>query len=105
MTYAQASLLCKDYRGGLWAFYRLSNGGFFLAPDSDQRFKVSVAGNDYEGEVSAEAFGLIVTLFVLGTLCWIDNEALREKFSDHYHQLRAYARDHAECAEVLGAID
>jgi hypothetical protein len=105
MIYQQASQLCADYNGALWAFYRLSNGGCYVAPETDKRFKVFVPGNDYEGEVSADAFGVIVTLFVFGSLCWIDNEALREKFTDHYHQLRDFAKDHAEAGAIFRAID
>jgi hypothetical protein len=105
MIYQQAELLSLDYKGGLWTFYKLSNGGCYLAPETDTRFNVFVHGNDYEGEVSADAFGVIVTLFVFGALCWIDNETLREKFSDHYHQLRAFAMDHAEAGAIFRAID
>jgi hypothetical protein len=105
MIYGQAAALSRDYNGGLWEFYDLSNGGFYLAPIRAERFNVSVQGNDYEGEVGADAFGVIVTLFVLGSLCWIDNEELREKFSDHYHQLRDYAKDHAEAGAIFRAID
>jgi Antirestriction protein len=105
MIYQQADQLSADYDGGLWTFYRLSNGGGYLAPDTDKRFTVYVPGNDYEGEVSADAFGVIVTLFVFGSLCWIDNEELREKFSDRYHQLRDFAKDHAEAGAIFRAID
>ncbi|MBB5469384.1 hypothetical protein HDG32_005531 [Paraburkholderia sp. CI2] len=105
MVYDQAGIMSADYNGGLWTFYTLSNGGFYLAPETDKRFTVYVPGNDYEGEVSADAFGVIVTLFVLGSLVWIDDEALREKFSDHYHQLRDYAKDHDEAGAIFRAID
>jgi hypothetical protein len=105
MIYQQADLLSVDYQGGLWTFYKLSNGGFYVAPDTEKRFTVYVPGNDYEGDVSADAFGVIVTLFVLGGLVWIDDETLREKFSDHYHQLRDYAKDHAEAGAIFRAID
>jgi hypothetical protein len=105
MIYQQAGTLCEGYEGGIWTFYRLSNGGFYLAPQSVKPFNVLVASNDYEGEVSADAFGIIVTLFVYGSLCWIDNEALREKFSEHYHQLRNFAKDHPEAGAIFRAID
>jgi hypothetical protein len=105
MVYDRASELSTDYKGGLWMFYTLSNGGFYMAPQSPERFTVAVQGNDYEGEVSADAFGLIVSLFVLGALCWIDHEDLREKFATHFHQLRDFARVHAEAGAILRAID
>ncbi|OYD64863.1 UNVERIFIED_ORG: antirestriction protein [Burkholderia sp. CF145] len=105
MIYDQAGHLSENYHGGLWTFYTLSNGGFYMAPQSPERFTVVVHGNDYEGEVSADAFGVIVTLFVVGSLCWIENEALRAKFSNHFHQLRDYALQHEEACAILRAID
>jgi hypothetical protein len=105
MIYTQAAQLSPDYAGGLWTFYRLSNGGFYVAPETDQRFALEVTSNGHEGETSADAFGVIVTMFVLGALVWIDNEALREKFTDHYYQLREFAKDHTEAAQIFGAID
>ncbi len=105
MVYGRAADLSEDYNGGMWTFYTLSNGGFYMAPESAERLKVEVHSNDYEGEVSADAFGVIVTLFVLGTLCWIENEALRKKFSNHFHELHDYALQHEEAGAILRAID
>ncbi|WP_250477639.1 MULTISPECIES: antirestriction protein [unclassified Caballeronia] len=105
LVYHQACLLSKQYTGGYWEFFTLSNGGFYLRPTGRERFDVAIGGNGYEGSVSADAFGVIVTLFVYGALVWIDDEALREKFSNHYHQLRAFAIDHAEREAILSAID
>jgi len=105
MVYHQADLLSKSYRGGSWDFYRLSNGGYYLAPVYPKQFQVLVEGNGYSGEVSADAFGIIVSLFVFNALCFINDDALQAKFSDHYHQLRAFARDHAEREDILNAID
>ena len=35
-----AGMLAQDYNGGLWQFYVLGNGGFYMAPDSDSQFQV-----------------------------------------------------------------
>ncbi|WP_322092832.1 antirestriction protein [Paraburkholderia bannensis] len=105
MIYGHAGNLSKDYEGAFWEFYELSNGGFYVAPRREGAFDVFVNGNGYEGEVSADAFGVIVTLFVLGSLVWIGNEALREKFTAHYYELREFAKDHAEAAAIFRAID
>lgn len=105
LVFHQASLLAQSYSGAYWDFFTLSNGGFYLAPRSDRRFEVQVEGNGFESDVSADAFGIIVTLFVYGALVWVDDEALREKYSDHYHQLRAFAVEHDEGGAILRAID
>jgi hypothetical protein len=103
--YTCAARLSNDYTGGLWTLYRLSNGGAYVAPETDKRFEVVVEGNGYRGEMSADAFGIVVTLFVFGALVWTDDEALREKFGEHYHQLRAFAMEHDEAAAIFAAID
>ncbi|MBK8105137.1 MAG: antirestriction protein [Betaproteobacteria bacterium] len=36
-----AGMLAEDYNGGLWQFYVLANGGFYMAPDVDRGFEVS----------------------------------------------------------------
>ncbi|ACC72528.1 antirestriction protein [Paraburkholderia phymatum] len=105
MVYDRASELSINYRGGLWSFYTLSNGGFYMAPQSPERLAVLVRSNDFECEVSADAFGLIVSLFVLGALCWIEQEELREKFATHFYQLRDFALEHEEASVILRAID
>jgi hypothetical protein len=105
LIFTQAARLSKDYTGGLWTFHRLSNGGAYVAPDTDRRFHVAVDGNGYTGELSADAFGIVVTMFALSALVWTDDEALREKFGEHYHQLRAFAIEHDEAAAILAAID
>ncbi|SDZ16510.1 Antirestriction protein [Nitrosomonas sp. Nm58] len=40
-VYALAEKLSPDYNDGYWEFYALSNGGFYMAPDSGTSFHVS----------------------------------------------------------------
>lgn len=94
--------LSDTYRGGSWAFYGLSNGGFYMAPQIDGPVRVVCAGNFYDGEMSAQAAGIVACLFALNRLAW------RAK-SDHvcrvYEQLLEYARDHPEASAIGAAID
>ena len=59
--FSMASLLAPRYTGGLWRFYTLSNGGFFMAPDSEP-FDV-VSENGFAGKLSAEALGVTACLY------------------------------------------
>lgn len=52
-----------DYGGGFWDFYEYRSRPLFLAPTSKPRFRIACKTNDYEGEVSSEAAGIIATLF------------------------------------------
>jgi hypothetical protein len=94
--------LCSGYNGGFWNYYELSNGGFYMTPYLDENLEMFVAGNGYEGTLSADAAGIIASLYVVNELCWADQS---EKMINHYYQLRDFAAEHAESSEIFSAID
>jgi len=94
----------RHYGGGLWQFYTLTNGGYYMAPTQPERLRLSVAGNGFDAFVSADAAGVIATLFALGQLAATENGA-HERFCDLYHALRDYAGGHPEAAFIDRAID
>ena len=57
--YATTEKLTRDYTGGYWLFYALSNGGFYMAPDDHRTFHV-VCENYFEGDLSADGLPLRV---------------------------------------------
>lgn len=57
-----AGSLCESYSGSYWHFQALSNCGFYMAPDQIEPFHVSCA-NGFEGDLSADAFGITVSLY------------------------------------------
>lgn len=95
--------IAHQYTGGYWQFYELTNGGFYMAPDEDIKFKIYIEGNGYDGIVSADAAGIIVSMMVINQLCWHDpsNETMIEK----YYLLREYALEHKEAQRILNALD
>ena len=94
--------LSSDYRGGFWAFYDLAGEPLFLAPTSGARFRICWNGNGYEGEVSAEAAGIIATLFTLSNLSIARQD---DGLAHAYFRLLDYASRHPEAAEILSAVD
>lgn len=96
----------EDYAkgNGYWHFYDLSNGGFFMAPQSPESLTLFVDGNGFEGSMSAQAAGIVACLFALCQLANTDGRD-QDHFIDQYHNLRAYAADHAEAALIYRAID
>jgi hypothetical protein len=90
------------YRGGVWQFYDLSNGGFYMAPDRGS-YRLRVDSNGYEGVMSADAAGITTCLFACSHLSF--NDPKSELFAERFHQLREYAVQHEEAAEILAAID
>lgn len=94
--------LCKDYSGGYWKFYTLSNGGFYMAPNMSGKLTMMVHGNYYEGEVSSDAAGIIATLFALCAFC---HKFQTDRYIDLYQHLRDYVSFHPESSEIFRAID
>ncbi|EDB8709758.1 antirestriction protein [Salmonella enterica subsp. enterica serovar Schwarzengrund] len=105
LTYGWMRRLAESYNGGLWNYYTLTNGGFYMAPVLG-RLRLEVDGNGYSGEMSADAAGIVVTLFVLGQLA-AETQGLDEcdGLIDSYYWLREYAGTHAEAAQIYRAID
>ena len=101
--FAFADRLSEDYTGGYWNFYALSNGGFFMAPESDALFTV-YADNGFQGKMSAEAFGITACLYAYSNLSFGDGE-LAEECAKQFHLLREYMLDHPEAGAILSAID
>lgn len=91
-----------DYGGGFWEFYERGGEPLYLAPKSQDRLRISWDGNGYEGEVSADAAGIIATLFTLSDLAITHQDPL---LGDAFHRLYEFARGHPEAAEIGSAID
>ena len=87
--YAVAGNLAKEYRGGYWQFYTLSNGGFYMWPDFDGQFTVSCE-NGFSGPMSEEALGIMACLYAFSHLSFTDNQALAELCAEQFHLLREY---------------
>lgn len=66
------------YDGGEWDFYELSNGGYFMAPNSREHYRISVQGNYFDGLLSAEAIAVLMTV---AFLCGASTVILSSKVS------------------------
>ncbi|MFT0547022.1 antirestriction protein [Allopusillimonas ginsengisoli] len=113
LVYAWAEKLLPEYRGGFWNYYKLSNGGFFIAHStSKEQVEIRVDTNGYRGQLTPISAGVVVTLFALnhliaelaqrGTRASLD---LSDKLTDHYYQLRDFIESLPDASEVYGAID
>ncbi len=102
-VFSMASRLSEDYSGGLWDFYTLSNGGFYMAPDNDGKFQV-VSENGHECFMSGNALGITACLFAYSHLSFGQGD-FADTCGQHYHLLREYMFEHAEARNILRAID
>jgi len=94
--------LAADHRGGYWHFHELSNGGFYMAPSSPERLELHCVGNQFRGEMSTDAAGIVATLFALSHLSFAQRD---ERIAYHYHWLRDFAASHPEASLIFQAID
>jgi hypothetical protein len=98
-----ASQLAPAYSGGYWHFYRLSNGGFYMAPKLDGEFQI-VADNGFTGILSAEALGITACLYTYSNLSFGEGK-FGEACGEHYHWLYEFAMLHGEAGAIRAAID
>lgn len=92
----------QDYGGGFWNFYECDGKPLFMAPQSTSRFRIESDITQFRGEVSAEAAGVIATLFTFSHLSFrFESDLLVEG----YHRLHAWCDGHPEASEIFQAID
>lgn len=96
--------IAKEYDGGYWEFYTLSNGGFYMAPAIDKQFQVCCQ-NGFEGVLSADALGITACLYVYSYQSFGSHETFAQTCAEQYHRLREYMLEHPEANAILGAID
>ncbi len=100
-----ARTLSEQYDGGYWEFYGLSNGAFYMAPAGDERFNVRCE-NGFEGELSADAFGITCCLYCYSHLSFSAPRSMAEMCAEQYHLLREWMlAGHGETPAILAAID
>ncbi len=102
LAFAYMTKLSVDYSGGYWHYYRLSNGGFYMAPAIDKPMRLEWAGNGYEGMMTADAAGIVATLFMVNHLA---AKVQTDAMVDLYYKVRDFAADHPEAKAIFAAID
>lgn len=122
IIYSFARKFCVGYVGGFWDFYEVSNGAFFLslAGKEDASYAFSVDSNFFEGKLSGQAVGIVVTLYALNLLISMlheiendpNSEADKELVSKNqealtlsYYALRDYAFSRPDADLIYQAID
>ncbi|MEO7495279.1 MAG: antirestriction protein [Massilia sp.] len=99
--YDMTRRITDDYDGGLWTFYNLSNGGFYMAPKTDQSFDLSCE-NTFEHEVSADTAGIIACAMAYSHLSFLENG---ECFAEAYQLLSDYIFQHRDAGIIRAALD
>jgi hypothetical protein len=103
VIYGITEQMAEGYDGGYWEFWTLNNGGFYMAPSSDDVFHVK-CDNMFEGDLSADALGITACLYAYSHLSFSDGRFARVS-ACHYHRLREYMFEHPEVRVILAATD
>lgn len=83
-------------------FHKVRNGGgFYLSPATNRPLSI-VSPTGFDGEMSAEAAGIVASLFALDQLISIDAD---EKHIFQYYRLRELASQHPERVPIFSAVD
>ncbi|EFQ7710520.1 antirestriction protein [Salmonella enterica] len=102
--FAWMDRLCADYHGGIWNFSTLSNGGAFMAPESehDEKWTLFNSMNGNGAELTSEAAGMVACLMAYSHhACRTECDAM----TGHYYHLRDYALNNPECSAIMHLID
>ncbi|MDX7993098.1 antirestriction protein [Xenorhabdus littoralis] len=83
-----AAVLCENYRRDRWQFRKVSDTVAYVVPTRSDAYVVNVKTTDFNGEVSADTFGLMVTLTVLGYLAALMKQC---EYAEQFCNLREYA--------------
>ena len=93
--------LCPHYDVGFWEFYDLSNGGFYIALAGEKKMWLTWPGNYFNDEMSADAAGIVATLYALNDFA----EQISPAFGEKHRQLYDYIESHPEAQAIYAAID
>lgn len=103
-VYNEMSRICEDYDGGYWEFYELSNGGFYMALESDDPIRVVNSMNYADEEMTTHSACITTCLFIWNALCWKFPEV--ESFTTAYYQLYEYALEmRPDAVKIARVID
>jgi hypothetical protein len=106
MVFANLESMSKEYRGGYWEFYELSNRGFYMAPQMTSELTLDCPGNGFSGAVSADAAGIVATLYSLSHMSFkYAGKPVGSRCADNYQRLLAFADEHPQGRLIFGAID
>ena len=102
LIYTNMVRVCPHYQRGEWAFYLLSNGGFYMAPLAAPSWFVVYAAKEYQGSLLSNPTGMLVTSMALNQLtCWRDGEYITEMA----FRLRDFIRLQPEADRLCDLLD
>ncbi|WP_273549636.1 antirestriction protein [Xenorhabdus khoisanae] len=93
-----ASTLCRDYQPEQWTGQQVSESLAYMVPASAKSYPVYLSDTQLRVTLSADAFGLTVTLIVLARIA-----ALNGRDACRFCEWREYAKQHPENG-LIGSV-
>lgn len=90
--------LSKDYNGGYWEYWELSNNSFFMIPKTRPNYHVNYSG--FSGILSAEATGIIASMIAFKAMA---RDTKNFHYLDLHHSLIEWAKRHWEWNNIVQA--
>ncbi|MGK5032682.1 antirestriction protein [Janthinobacterium sp. MDT1-19] len=100
-VYSMLDRMSDDYQGAYWEYYKLSNGGFYMSPLTDDSFHMCCE-NIFEGDVSAKTAGLIACAMAYSHLSFFEDG---DCFAEAYMLLFEYLAQQSDAAIIFAALD
>lgn len=100
--YDTLSMLSADYDGGFWNYFRLSNGGFYMAPKESRSFRIRCVENSFECNVSANTAGIIATAMAYSDLLFRRRGSC---FARAYELLSEFIYQQSDAGTIRAALD
>jgi hypothetical protein len=100
--YDMLRTLSPDYDGGFWEYFRLSNDGFFMAPERAGLYRIRCDGNGFSGAVQADVAGIIACAMAYSHLSF---RARGERFARAYELLSEFIFQHPQARIIRAALD
>jgi hypothetical protein len=83
-----------------WNYFQVENGCVYLAPKTDTRLAVSMPGNPFPTQMSADAIGIVACIRVFARLGKLEGDFLLE----YARALEQFAMQHAERKPIRSAL-
>ena len=100
--YDMLSMMSDDYDSGFWDYFRLSNGGFYMAPKISGSLRMFGPENGFKGEVCANTAGIIATAMAYSHLSFRHRG---ECFARAYELLSCFIFQQPDAGIIRAALD
>ena len=101
-VYDMLSMMSEDYDCGFWEYFRLSNGGFYMAPNTTKSFRLLGPDNGFKGEVCANTAGIIASTMAYSHLSFRHRG---ECFARAYERLSCFIFQQSDANTIRAALD